>query len=74
LLKEPQNYIEEVTQWALSCDSVQALALAGSQARGEARPDSDIDFIIFCDDKSVLLEDLSWIEQFGVVANHTNEQ
>jgi len=68
--KAPKKYIEEVTEWASSYEAVIALALVGSHARNEARPDSDIDFVLICRNISNLLTELSWIEKFGQVKSH----
>ncbi len=57
--------IRKVTRWAEQDDRVMAAGLGGSYARGEARPDSDIDFCIVCRDRDSLLEDRSWIYGFG---------
>lgn len=72
-MKRPDKCIREVTLWAQSCSSILALALVGSHARHEARPDSDIDFVLICDDTSYLLDDFSWIERFGEVKSHKVE-
>lgn len=68
-MKHSDKYIREVTLWAQSCSNIRALALVGSHARHEARPDSDIDFVLICDDTSYLLGNLSWIELFGEVTS-----
>jgi hypothetical protein len=47
---------------------VQAVALAGSHATGRARPDSDVDLIVLCDDPGSLLSDRAWLGEFGAVA------
>jgi predicted nucleotidyltransferase len=72
-LKEPEKYIREVTEWASSCNAILALALVGSHARNKARSDSDIDFVLICEDMSHLLDNLAWIEQFGKVKSHMLE-
>jgi predicted nucleotidyltransferase len=71
--KEPEKYIREVTEWASSCNAILALALVGSHARNKARSDSDIDFVLICEDMSHLLDNLAWIEQFGKVKSHMLE-
>ena len=73
-MKKPRQYIEEITQWAVSIDAIRALALVGSHARNQARPDSDIDFLFLCEDKEVLLQDLSWISQFGKITSYSREE
>ena len=71
--REPEKYIAKVTDWASSCVNIVALALVGSYARNQSRPDSDIDFVLICDDPLHLLNNLSWIEQFGKVTTYKLE-
>ena len=61
----PSELIETVTQWARLDDRVIAFGLCGSYARGNPGPDSDIDFIVLCQEPKSLLEDRSWIQGFG---------
>ena len=61
--------IEKVASWSKRDDRVIASGVCGSHARGEARPDSDIDFCILTSDPSSLLEDRSWIHGFGADAH-----
>ena len=56
---------EKVASWSKCDDRVVAAGICGSHARGEARPDSDIDFCILTSDPDSLLEDRSWITGFG---------
>ena len=63
--------IAKVTIWSESDDRVLAAGLCGSHARGEARPDSDIDFCILTADPGALLEDRSWIYSLGAEARVT---
>ena len=72
--KAPKKYVEEVTEWASSCEAVIALALVGSHARNKAGPDSDIDFILLCDNTSHLINNLSWIKQFGKIRSYQLEE
>lgn len=67
-LKVPMHadeLINKVATWAQSDDRVIAAGVCGSHARGEARPDSDIDFCLVCSDTGALLEERSWIKNFG---------
>lgn len=57
--------ISKVAIWSQRDTRVMAAGLCGSYARGEARPDSDIDFCILTADPDSLLEDCSWIYGFG---------
>ena len=57
--------IAEVADWSQRDHRVIAAGLCGSYARGDARPDSDIDFCILTPDPELLLKDRSWISSFG---------
>lgn len=60
-----ENFFQEIQQWAKNEDNIRAAGLAGSYARGNTKPDSDIDLVILCDDYQVFLENQSWVSQFG---------
>ena len=55
-----------VTSWAKDQVDIVSLALVGSHARGDARSDSDVDFIIVCARPEVYLQELTWVSRFGV--------
>ena len=57
--------ITKVAVWSQSDNRVLAAGVCGSHARGEARPESDIDLIILTADPGSLLEDYSWIYDFS---------
>ena len=57
--------ITKVASWSKRDDRVIATGVCGSHARGEARPDSDIDFCILTADPDSLLDDRSWIYELG---------
>ena len=65
---DANELIEKVASWSERDDRVVAAGLCGSHARGEARPDSDIDFCILTPDPRSLLEDRSWIHELGTGA------
>ncbi len=60
--------IAKVADWSQRDDRVIAAGVCGSYARGEARPDSDVDFCILTPDPRSLLEDRTWIRSFGTDA------
>ena len=60
--------VEKVADWSRRDHRVIAAAVCGSYARGEAGPDSDIDFCIFTPDPQSLLDDRSWIRGLGAEA------
>ena len=66
---DADELIAKVAAWAQSDDRVVAAGVCGSHARGQARPDSDIDFCILTSEPGSLLEDYSWIYDFGSEAS-----
>ena len=58
--------VRAVTTWAEDHVDIVSLALVGSRARGTARSDSDVDFVIQCETPARYLEELTWISEFGV--------
>lgn len=70
---EVRNFLLELVNWARERDELFALALVGSQARGEAKPDSDIDILLLLNDPSEYLQNLEWLSYFGDVVMSTKE-
>jgi predicted nucleotidyltransferase len=68
-----RDFLNAFVHWASPQENVQAIALVGSYARGEARDDSDIDLVILTDQTQKYLDDLKWIEHFGAVEKHQTE-
>ena len=62
-----QSFIDSLVSWATSDARIAALALVGSHARGEARPDSDVDLVLVSFDRQALLDDVTWPTVFGPV-------
>ena len=62
---DADELIARVAQWSRRDDRVIAAAVCGSHVRGDARPDSDIDFCIVAPDPDALLDDLSWVTALG---------
>jgi hypothetical protein len=62
---DASELIAKVTDWAQRDDRVVGAGVCGSYARGQAKPDSDIDFCILTADPDSLLKDRSWITGFG---------
>lgn len=58
-------FVEAVRLWAPAVPGLRAVALAGSYASGRARPDSDVDLIVLCDEPACLLTDRAWLGVFG---------
>ena len=55
-------------QWLGSQEKIQAVALVGSCARGEATNASDLDLIIIASDPLKYLAEPDWVKQFGSVS------
>ena len=68
-----RDFLNLFVNWASAHEDVQAVALVGSYARGEARDDSDIDLVLLTDEPQTYLEDLRWTERFGLVEKHQTE-
>lgn len=62
-----ESFLSSVVTWAKERSDITNIALAGSQAHGTARPDSDIDLVFLVSDKSLFTKDLSWLSQLGSV-------
>lgn len=63
-----------LVRWAEADARIAAAALAGSHARGEARPDSDIDVVLLSETPDAFFADDSWLTQVGVVARRREER
>ena len=68
-----QKLIEQVVAWAASNAGVEAVVLVGSHARGEARPDSDVDLVLLTTRSQELLDDPEWAQRFGNVQSTARE-
>ena len=56
---------DRVVAWLAARGDVSAVALVGSQARGDAGPGSDIDLVVLCDDPRAYVEDDAWPAEIG---------
>jgi predicted nucleotidyltransferase len=61
------DFLDRVTDWAAHQPTIAAVALVGSYARGAARPDSDIDLVLLCEEPYTFLAHTSWIHHVGAV-------
>jgi predicted nucleotidyltransferase len=68
-----RNFLDAFVPWASVQEDVQAIALVGSYARGAAGDDSDIDLVLLTGEPQKYLEDLKWMERFGLVEKHQTE-
>lgn len=72
-VEEVEVVLQAVTAWAASQADVRAVGLAGSWARAEARPDSDVDLVLIVDDVQSRLVDDRWLAGFGDIATVARE-
>ncbi|MEX2206139.1 MAG: transglutaminase domain-containing protein [Myxococcota bacterium] len=63
-----------VAAWAEVEPTIAAVALVGSHARGEARPDSAVDLVVLCDDVDAFAAEPRWIQRFGAPSRHALER
>ena len=68
-----RDFLNAFVNWASPQEDVQAIALVGSYARGEAREDSDIDLVILTDQPRKYLDNVIWIENFGALLKSQTE-
>lgn len=66
-IEQIRPFLDTFVTWASAHGDVQAIALVGSYARGEARDDSDVDLVILTNQPQRYREDLKWIDRFGTV-------
>ena len=63
--KQANDLIGSITNWSKMQSGIEGLLLVGSYARGNPRPQSDIDLVILVKEKSSFLKNTEWIETFG---------
>jgi uncharacterized protein len=68
------EFLNRVTAWARHQPTLPGVALVGSHARGEARPDSDIDLVLLCTHPTTFLDDISWARRFGEMVTCQTEE
>lgn len=64
-----EEFLERLRLWAEERQDIRALALVGSFARGDARPDSDLDIVLLTRDPGMFLRDTTWVSTFERAAN-----
>jgi uncharacterized protein len=64
---EVRRVLDLAVAWARSDPTIIAVGLAGSEARGEARLDSDVDLIVLVQQPERWLADETWYRAFGDV-------
>ena len=60
-----RTFLQHLVHWSQTRPDMLATALVGSQARGQARPDSDVDLVLLVEQPSAYLIDQAWIGTFG---------
>jgi hypothetical protein len=68
-----EGFVKTLERWSVAEPGLKAVALVGSHARSEARPDSDIDIVIICADPNRYLESANWLSVFGKVKDAQRE-
>jgi predicted nucleotidyltransferase len=65
-MDEVRPFLGRLVVWAQDRPGLEAIALVGSRARGEAGADSDVDLILIHSNPEALLENRDWVAAFGV--------
>lgn len=66
-------FVDQVRQWAASRPDIVGLAVVGSYARHQARPDSDLDLILVAAQPERYVDEPGWVATFGTVRSCTVE-
>jgi hypothetical protein len=66
-------FLDTFIRWASAQPDIEAVALVGSYARGEASEGSDVDLVILTSNVDKYLRDRSWISVFGDVTECREE-
>jgi hypothetical protein len=72
-VRSAQAMIDAVARWAALREDIVGLAVVGSHARGAARADSDVDFVVVCADPGRYLANTEWVATFGAVTSLSRE-
>ena len=72
-VEDLRDFLTAFISWASEQPDVQGIALVGSYARDAAREDSDIDLVILTDQPHNYLDDVRWIDRFGVAEKYQTE-
>ena len=68
------DLLTQVVEWARRRSDVRAVILVGSHARGDARPDSDVDIGLLVTDQRIYVDNFNWLSAFGTVNSAAIEQ
>jgi diadenosine tetraphosphate (Ap4A) HIT family hydrolase len=58
-------FLERLRTWVEPRQDVRALVIVGSVARGDDRPDSDVDVVLLTTDRAQYLGSTGWVGEFG---------
>ncbi|MGD8553820.1 MAG: nucleotidyltransferase domain-containing protein [Anaerolineales bacterium] len=72
-MDEEGSFLGRLVAWAQDRPGLEAIALVGSRARGEAGADSDVDLILIHSNPEALLENTDWVAAFGVPSSVEKE-
>lgn len=72
-LENATQLLDTAVEWAKSESDIDGLALVGSHARGNPRPDSDVDLVVIVENRDKFLKDLDWLNKFGPTKGHRLE-
>jgi predicted nucleotidyltransferase len=64
---DARAFLHQLDQWLATQPAITAALLVGSQARGTARADSDIDLVLITPEPAVYLQNHAWLQTFGSV-------
>ena len=64
---------KSILSWAKPRPDISGILLVGSCARGDFRPDSDVDLVILSENPGRLLDDRSWTGNFGKIQSQGRE-
>lgn len=68
-----RKFLDDIVRWAHSQDGISCVILIGSYARGTACTDSDVDIVLICADPHRLIDDDSWVGEFGITIRKVHE-
>lgn len=61
------SFLEHLRLWVHGREDIRAVVVVGSFARGQARPDSDLDVLILCQNQRRYIDEHNWISDLGLV-------
>jgi predicted nucleotidyltransferase len=65
--------MDQFAAWAATRPDIEAVVIVGSWARGNARPDSDVDLVVIAAQPESYQRDLGWVSLFGDAASVAHE-